>query len=89
MLAAPSILPLSSASAWRASDSTPPHGHRRDNRAEHLAEVRAHFERLEVAKYKWPERVVVLPEMPRVSQVGKIDRRRLREIAETLGAEPR
>ncbi|MFD2415638.1 (2,3-dihydroxybenzoyl)adenylate synthase [Amycolatopsis pigmentata] len=54
-----------------------------------LAEVRAHFERLEVAKYKWPERVVVLPEMPRVSQVGKIDRRRLREIAETLGVEPR
>ena len=53
-----------------------------------LDEVRAHFERLQVAKYKWPERVVVLPEMPRVSQVGKIDRRRLREIAETLGAEP-
>ncbi|GAA5153725.1 AMP-binding protein [Amycolatopsis dongchuanensis] len=53
-----------------------------------LAEVRAHFERLEVAKYKWPERVVVLPEMPRVSQVGKIDRRRLRKLAETLGDEP-
>jgi len=53
-----------------------------------LAEVRAHFEHLEVAKYKWPERVVVLSEMPRVSQVGKIDRRRLREIAETLGPEP-
>jgi 2,3-dihydroxybenzoate-AMP ligase len=55
-----------------------------------LAEVRAHLERLAVAKYKWPERVVVLPEMPRVSQVGKIDRRRLQEIAEaaasTLGA---
>jgi 2,3-dihydroxybenzoate-AMP ligase len=53
-----------------------------------LAEVRAHFERLEVAKYKWPERIVTLPEMPRVSQVGKIDRRRLREIAEALGVEP-
>lgn len=54
-----------------------------------IAEIRAHFEHLEVAKYKWPERVVVLPEMPRVSQVGKIDRRRLQEIAETLGPEPR
>ncbi|MBB4683825.1 AMP-binding protein [Amycolatopsis jiangsuensis] len=53
-----------------------------------LTEVRAHFERLEVAKYKWPERVVVVSEMPRVSQVGKIDRSRLREIAATLAAEP-
>lgn len=55
-----------------------------------LAEVRAHLERLAVAKYKWPERVVVLPGMPRISQVGKIDRRRLQQIAEaavsTLGA---
>lgn len=55
-----------------------------------LAEVRAHLERLSVAKYKWPERIIVLPGMPRISQVGKIDRRRLREIAEaavsTLGA---
>ncbi|HEY3470810.1 MAG TPA: (2,3-dihydroxybenzoyl)adenylate synthase, partial [Amycolatopsis sp.] len=59
----------------------------RDDRTLDLAEVRVHFERLEVAKYKWPERVVVLPEMPRVSQVGKIDRRRLRQIAETLAAE--
>ncbi|WP_200871736.1 cytochrome P450 [Actinomadura welshii] len=59
----------------------------RDGREIDLAEVRAHFELLEVAKYKWPERIVVLPEMPRVSQVGKIDRRRLREIAETLGSE--
>ncbi|MGI5224711.1 AMP-binding protein [Actinoallomurus sp. CA-142502] len=61
----------------------------RDGSAIDLAEVRAHFDRLQVAKYKWPERLVVLPEMPRVSQVGKIDRRRLREIAETLRAEPR
>ncbi|AGP52020.1 AMP-binding protein [Streptomyces rapamycinicus] len=53
-----------------------------------LAEVQAHFERLEVAKYKWPERIVVLPEMPRISQVGKVDRRRLRVIAETFGDEP-
>jgi non-ribosomal peptide synthetase component E (peptide arylation enzyme) len=59
----------------------------RDDLKIDLAGVRAHFERLEVAKYKWPERVVVLPEMPRVSQVGKIDRRRLRQIAETLGDE--
>ncbi|MDT7708802.1 MAG: hypothetical protein QOG20_4409 [Pseudonocardiales bacterium] len=54
-----------------------------------LPEVRAHFEQLEVAKYKWPERVVVLAEMPRVSEVGKIDRLRLRELAEGLAAEPR
>jgi non-ribosomal peptide synthetase component E (peptide arylation enzyme) len=49
-----------------------------------LDAVRAHFERLEVAKYKWPERVEVLTEMPRVSQVGKIDRIRLRRLAEDL-----
>lgn len=60
----------------------------RDGREIDLAEVRAHFERLQVAKYKWPERIVVLPELPRVSEVGKVDRRRLREIAETLGVEP-
>lgn len=54
-----------------------------------LGAVRAHFERLQVAKYKWPERVEVLAEMPRVSQVGKIDRRRLRDLAADLGVELR
>lgn len=49
-----------------------------------LDAVRAHFERLEVAKYKWPEHIEVLAEMPRVSQVGKIDRIRLRQLAEDL-----
>ncbi|GAA4536559.1 AMP-binding protein [Pseudonocardia xishanensis] len=49
-----------------------------------LDAVRVHFERLEVAKYKWPERIEVLGEMPRVSQVGKIDRTRLRRLAEDL-----
>jgi non-ribosomal peptide synthetase component E (peptide arylation enzyme) len=61
----------------------------RDGAPLDLAAVRVHLERLEVAKYKWPERLVVLAEMPRVSQVGKIDRRRLRELAEGLGPEPR
>lgn len=61
----------------------------RDGSALDLAEVRVHFEGRQVAKYKWPERVVVLADMPRVSQVGKIDRRRLRELAAGLGPEPR
>lgn len=54
-----------------------------------LAAVRAHFERLEVAKYKWPERVEVLAAMPRVSQVGKIDRLRLRRLAADLAPQDR
>jgi non-ribosomal peptide synthetase component E (peptide arylation enzyme) len=61
----------------------------RDGSSLDLAEVRVHFEERQVAKYKWPERVVVLADMPRVSQVGKIDRRQLRELAEGLGPEPR
>ncbi|WP_103381170.1 (2,3-dihydroxybenzoyl)adenylate synthase [Pseudonocardia dioxanivorans] len=54
-----------------------------------LDAVRAHFERLGVAKYKWPERIEVLAEMPRVSQVGKIDRTRLRRLAEDLAPQAR
>jgi 2,3-dihydroxybenzoate-AMP ligase len=57
----------------------------RDGHAIDLTAVREHFAALQVAKYKWPERVVVVDAMPRVSQVGKVDRRRLREIAAALG----
>lgn len=50
-----------------------------------LDEVRRHLDSLGVAKYKWPERVVWVHEMPRSSQVGKIDRRALRRWAGALG----
>jgi non-ribosomal peptide synthetase component E (peptide arylation enzyme) len=46
-----------------------------------LADIQKHLESLGVAKYKWPERILWLDEMPRASQVGKIDRRVLRETA--------
>ncbi|MTD53064.1 (2,3-dihydroxybenzoyl)adenylate synthase [Amycolatopsis pithecellobii] len=46
-----------------------------------LATMRAYFEDLGVAKYKWPERIVWLDEMPRASQVGKIDKKLLRKYA--------
>jgi 2,3-dihydroxybenzoate-AMP ligase len=49
-----------------------------------IDDVRHHLDSLGVAKYKWPERVVWLDEMPRSSQVGKIDRRSLRHQAESL-----
>jgi 2,3-dihydroxybenzoate-AMP ligase len=49
-----------------------------------IDEVRRHLEALGVAKYKWPERIVWLDEMPRASLVGKIDRKQLRLMAEQL-----
>ncbi|MGY2876178.1 2,3-dihydroxybenzoate-AMP ligase [Marmoricola sp. URHA0025 HA25] len=49
-----------------------------------IDELRAHLDGLGVAKYKWPERVIWLDEMPRASEVGKIDRRSLRRQASTL-----
>ena len=39
-------------------------------------EVHEHFAALEVAKFKWPERLEHLPEMPR-TPVGKTDKKRL------------
>jgi 2,3-dihydroxybenzoate-AMP ligase len=49
-----------------------------------LEEVCRHLDSRGVAKYKWPELLVWLDEMPRASEVGKIDRRTLRHRAESL-----
>ena len=43
-----------------------------------LPEVRAHLEALGVAKFKWPERLEWVDELPKTS-VGKLDKKRLRE----------
>ena len=43
-----------------------------------LPEVRAHLEALGVAKFKWPERLEWVEELPKTS-VGKLDKKRLRE----------
>ncbi|GAF46436.1 AMP-binding protein [Rhodococcus wratislaviensis] len=48
-----------------------------------LEEVRRHLDSLGVAKYKWPEHLIWLDALPRSSQIGKIDRRVLREQATT------
>ncbi|PKZ65195.1 2,3-dihydroxybenzoate-AMP ligase [Gordonia terrae] len=42
-----------------------------------MASVRAHLEELGVAKFKWPERLEHVPELPQTN-VGKIDKKRLR-----------
>jgi 2,3-dihydroxybenzoate-AMP ligase len=42
-----------------------------------MASVRAHLEELGVAKFKWPERLEHVPELPQTN-VGKIDQKRLR-----------
>ena len=52
-----------------------------------MAEIRQHFAQLQVAKFKWPERIEHLAEMPR-TLVGKTDKKRLRsEIAAKIAAE--
>jgi 2,3-dihydroxybenzoate-AMP ligase len=52
-----------------------------------LAEVRAHLARLEVAKFKWPERIEHLDEIPRTT-VGKTDKKLLQaRIAAKVAAE--
>ena len=52
-----------------------------------LPEVQEHFAALDVAKFKWPERVEHLTEIPR-TLVGKLDKKRLAaEIADILDAE--
>ena len=43
-----------------------------------LPEVQAHLEALGVAKFKWPERLEWVDELPKTS-VGKLDKKRLRE----------
>ena len=52
-----------------------------------MAELRQHFMRLQVATFKWPERIEHLTEMPR-TQVGKTDKKRLQaEIAAKVTTE--
>lgn len=52
-----------------------------------MAEVQRHMDGLGVAKYKWPERLVWVSELP-TTNVGKIDKKRLRaEVAKQLEAE--
>jgi 2,3-dihydroxybenzoate-AMP ligase len=52
-----------------------------------IAEIRAHFMQLQVARFKWPERIEHFTEMPR-TVVGKTDKKRLQaEIAAKVAAE--
>lgn len=52
-----------------------------------IAEIRAHFMQLQVATFKWPERIEHFTEMPRTT-VGKTDKKRLQaEIAAKVAAE--
>jgi 2,3-dihydroxybenzoate-AMP ligase len=52
-----------------------------------MAEVQQHFAQLQVAKFKWPERLEHLADIPR-TQVGKTDKKRLQaEIAAKIAAE--
>ena len=52
-----------------------------------MADIREHFMRLQVAKFKWPERIEHLTEVPR-TQVGKMDKKLLQaDIAAKIAAE--
>jgi non-ribosomal peptide synthetase component E (peptide arylation enzyme) len=52
-----------------------------------MAGIREHFTQLQVAKFKWPERIEHLTEMPR-TQVGKLDKKFLQaDIAARIAAE--
>jgi 2,3-dihydroxybenzoate-AMP ligase len=52
-----------------------------------MAEVQQHFEQMQVAKFKWPERIEHLADIPR-TLVGKTDKKRLQaEIAAKVAAE--
>ncbi|WP_037370711.1 (2,3-dihydroxybenzoyl)adenylate synthase [Amycolatopsis orientalis] len=48
-----------------------------------IPQVQQHMDALGVAKYKWPERLVWVPELPKTN-VGKIDKKRLRADAAAL-----
>ena len=50
-----------------------------------LAAVQKHFASLEVAKFKWPERIEVVDELPR-TKVGKVDKKTLRDAVAALVA---
>jgi cyclohexanecarboxylate-CoA ligase len=49
-----------------------------------LQESRTWFERATVTRFKWPERVEVIDEMPVMAASGKADRAELRRRAETM-----
>jgi non-ribosomal peptide synthetase component E (peptide arylation enzyme) len=52
-----------------------------------LADIREHFVQLQVATFKWPERIEHLPEIPR-TLVGKTDKKLLQaDIAAKIAAE--
>ena len=53
-----------------------------------IHDIREYLDSLGVAKYKWPERIEWVEEMPRASQVGKLDKKRLSAIAQHLTPEP-
>ena len=58
-----------------------------------MAEMRQHFTQLQVAKFKWPERIEHLTDMPR-TPVGKTDKKRLQaeiaaKVATELASQPR
>jgi non-ribosomal peptide synthetase component E (peptide arylation enzyme) len=48
-----------------------------------LAEVTAHLDAAEVAKYKWPERLLVLDALP-TTPSGKVHKAAVRELAQRL-----
>jgi 2,3-dihydroxybenzoate-AMP ligase len=50
-----------------------------------LDDIREHLATLGVAKFKWPERLELVAWLPR-SNVGKVDKRSLRERAATLAS---
>jgi 2,3-dihydroxybenzoate-AMP ligase len=49
-----------------------------------LAAMQEHLSALGVSKYKWPERLEWLDELPRVSELGKVDRKQLRLWASVM-----
>ena len=58
-----------------------------DTRLLELADIREHFAQLQVAMFKWPERIEHLPEIPR-TQVGKTDKKLLQaDIAAKIATE--
>lgn len=53
-----------------------------------MQEVQSHLDGFGVAKFKWPERLEWLSQLPRASQVGKIDKKRLRaQVLDLFAAE--
>ena len=54
-------------------------------RALDVPDLQEYLEARGVAKYKWPERVICVDELPKTN-VGKIDKLRLRRAAATIAA---